>query len=299
MSFRIGSFEPFLTRLVYSFGLQEALVCISPRCECEASQSTVSRVDIRGALAGTDAKSGDALRVVKPNLILMSLDSRLESDEEVQDWERETATTLQRLWGLEARVLGFWPSRLDDIFRMWERIGSVTGASVRSRELIQRFRSQCMDWCDNFYDRMKNKRVAVVSSIEPLRLAGRWVPDLIAMAGAIAVTGSGDRGDSSFGQLVEMKPDVLVVAPEGMPLAESLKTFRLFESQSGWEALPAVRRGEVFFTDGIEHFYCPDMRLLESMSILVSAMAGMDSGYISKRDIFYRLRWLELQRHRL
>jgi hypothetical protein len=31
---------------------------------------------------------------------------------------------------------------------------------------------------------------------------------------------------------------------------------------------------------------------------LVSAMAGLDAGYITKRDEFHRLRFVELHRHR-
>ena len=33
-------------------------------------------------------------------------------------------------------------------------------------------------------------------------------------------------------------------------------------------------------------------------AVLLSAMAELDSGYITKRDEFYRLRFVELHRHR-
>ena len=82
-----------------------------------------------------------------------------------------------------------------------------------------------------------------------------------------------------------------------MTVADSCKLFREFEKRPGWDNIPAVKRGEVFFSEGISNFYRPSMRLIESMSILVSAIAGFDSGYITPRDSFHKLRWLELQRH--
>jgi iron complex transport system substrate-binding protein len=99
--------------------------------------------------------------------------------------------------------------------------------------------------------------------------------------------------------VVAFNPDVIVVAPEGLDLKSSMASFKELSKLPHWEDLPAVKRSEVIFTDGIEHFYNPAVGIMDSMAILISAIAGFESGYITTRDTFYRLRWLELHRHRL
>ncbi len=100
-------------------------------------------------------------------------------------------------------------------------------------------------------------------------------------------------------KIIAFHPDVIIVAPRGMELKASLASFKELSKLKGWEELPAVVRGEVIFTDGIKHFYNPTDGLVDSMAVLLSGIAGFESGYIAERDTFYRLRWLELHRHRL
>jgi len=99
--------------------------------------------------------------------------------------------------------------------------------------------------------------------------------------------------------IIAFKPDVIIVAPRDCSLLESARSFEYLESLPHWDDVPAGKRGEVFFTDGLWHFYRPGPRMMESMGTLISTMGGVDSGYITERDSFYRLRWVELQRHRL
>jgi hypothetical protein len=58
-----------------------------------------------------------------------------------------------------------------------------------------------------------------------------------------------------------------------------------------------VKRGEVIFCAGID-LYRPGARFLKGAAILVSAIAGLDSGYITERDEYFKVRYLELHRHR-
>ena len=156
-----------------------------------------------------------------------------------------------------------------------------------------------MDWSDSFYPRMKNKRVTVLSSVAPLRLAGKWVPDLVKSASGTSqhfVAGDGEK-ETSWSEIAAFRPDVIIVAPDGYSLEESVKTLKYLERAKEWEGLPAVKRGEVVFCDGLG-LYRPGPKLLSGAAVLISAIAGLESGYITKRDEFFRLRWVELHRHR-
>jgi ABC-type Fe3+-hydroxamate transport system substrate-binding protein len=178
-------------------------------------------------------------------------------------------------------------------------IGDLVKKSQDAVGLTGRYRAQIMTWCDNFHDRMRNKKVTVISSISPLRLAGTWIPDLIKLSGAHSqhVPDGAEDSDTTWNEISAYRPDVLVLAPRGYALAETVKTLPMLTRVPTWEEIPAVKRGEVVFSDGFG-MYEPGSRFLEGVSVLLSAVAGFEAGYISPRDLFFRLRYVELHRHK-
>ncbi len=201
----------------------------------------------------------------------------------------------------KVRLVCYRPKTLDQIYRAIQGVGEAIKVAPLAREKVNKLRAQVMDWGDNFYERTKSKRVTFISSVSPLKLAGRWIPDLISLCSStsqVRVAGLEDE-DVDWRDILDFKPDVIVVAPSGCNAQESARTFKVLERFPGWENVPAVVRGEVVFCDGNGLFYHPYQGLIDSMSILVSAIAGLEPGYISPRESFHRLRWLELHRHRL
>lgn len=199
------------------------------------------------------------------------------------------------------QLVALRPTRLEEIYLLFERVGKAVGKAAAGHERAQRLKAQLMDWADNFYERTKNKKVTFLASINPLRLGGLWIPDMISLCSAVSqqrLSGQ-PHHETKWEDIVSFNPDVIVVAPEGVDLKSSMATFKELSKLPNWEDLPAVKRSEVIFTDGISHFYNPATGITDSMAILLSAIAGFESGYIAPRDIFYRLRWLELHRHRL
>jgi len=189
---------------------------------------------------------------------------------------------------------------LETIYAAYEDLGTQIGSATEGRNYSQRIKAQYMNWADNFYDRTKNKKVVFLSSISPLKIAGLWISDMIKLISCIPMNNSGDTDSvTSWDDIVAFRPDVMVFAPKNSDIDESSKIFLELEKQSFWEKIPAVKRGEVIFTNGIDHFYNPCFNLIESMGILVSSVAGFDAGYITPKESFHRLRWLELNRHKL
>jgi hypothetical protein len=66
----------------------------------------------------------------------------------------------------------------------------------------------------------------------------------------------------------------------------------------GWEDLPAVKRGAVFFAPGTD-IYRPGPRFLKGIAALVAAMAGIEKPIFPEQDDCYRIRHVELNRHKL
>ena len=304
---RIAALEPFLCELVLSFDRGADLVAVSEGAVCDASVPRVTRgasgsAAARGALLPAPLASRPIdialLKAAAPDLVLTSLPDLNGPDApagQAAVMERELSSVL----GKDIRLISYNPLRLEDIYGVWEKAGVDLGAGARGRTLAGRTRAQFMDWADNFYERSKSKRVSVIGGVDPFSVMGRWVPDMVQLLSAVSQTqpGSADRV-VEWSDITAFRPDVLIVAPSGMPLVQSSKLFAVLEKLPGWEDLPAVKRGECFFADGCAHFHDPGPSLMESMGVLASAVGGMDSGYITKRDSFFRLRYLELHRHK-
>jgi len=168
----------------------------------------------------------------------------------------------------------------------------------------RRIKAQLFDWLNNFNDRIRHKRVAILSSLQPLSLACGYLPDLVRQCGGVAATDKQIIGELqiTLEELAAFAPQVLIIAIPNVPLGKNVRNFTYFQNVSGkeqelWENMPAMKRGDVFFADGMKQFYNFGAGVIDTIGTLVSAMAGLDSGYITVRNSFLRLRWIELQRH--
>lgn len=308
---KIVSLSPFITQLLSHFGLAQNLAGVSGECAVPDELSSIPRVAFSPQVdsfvpaaeyAGLRGLFGDLqvdfarLIEIAPELLIAHIPGARDNPSLLERVRLQVA----QLLGESCRLVVYDPRTLENVFQTYENLGRICGAPDKGLALAHRVRAQAMNWADNFYDRMKNKRVLVVTSLEPLAIGGLWIPDMIHMASAVSLTLAGqDERPFDWGEVPAFRPDVILVAPRGLGLKECLRQFRFFENFPEWEKLPAVKRGEVFFTDGSRYFNTPGPMMMESMGILISAVAGFESGYITERDVFYRQRWLELHRHRL
>ncbi len=202
-------------------------------------------------------------------------------------------------WMSKIRVRSFDIASLDELLSAYVEVGVTIGMGPAGRDCAQRIKSQLLDWGRNLYDRLRNKKTVVLSSVQPLEVAGCWVPDIIKLVSGRPMNPDLAKvsNPTTWEAIAEFGPDVVLVAPRGKSVEESVRYLRALEDVPQWDSLPAVKRGEVVFSDGIR-LYQAGAKLLEGAGILVSAMAGLDAGYITKRDEFHRLRFVELHRHR-
>jgi len=314
---RIVSLEPHLTELCSHYGLADNLVGISSHSNLPEFTLGLPKVSFpedpeRNTAADSEEsqifkKLGEQrvdpaiLSDLKPDIILARGPGGIESSEEESLEKKALKGSIKELLGDHVETHFFAPLRLNDVYDDFKRLARILKVPEKGISLAQKTQAQNLDWADNFYDRIKNKKVTFLSQVEPPTLAGRWITDMISLASAQsqAVVSDDKETETDWKSIRDFRPDVIVIAPEGKSILESRKLFKVVEKLPIWDDIIAVKRGAVFFTDGLEHFYRPGPGLINSMSILISILAGFDSGYISPRDSFYRLRWLEMQRHRI
>ena len=306
---RIVSLQPYLTDVLSSFGVETQLVGISHKCivsenpgriviVTEPAEDATKAVDddherLAQGLALNSVKVS-ALIDARPDVIVTSC-----VDKDSTSFISWAELYLTRLCGKNVLIKSFSIERLAEMYDTFEALAILIGKGRLGRDLAQRTKAQTQDWAKNFYDRLRNKKVTVLSSVKPLSLATGLIPDLIqAITGQPQVrTKEQLLAPLTWSEIVAFRPDVIIVAPCGATLEESLRSLKELEAAPEWEDIPAVKRGEVIFYEGVE-LYQPGPRFIKGVAVMVSAVAGLDSGYITKKDEFYRLRFVELHRHR-
>lgn len=321
---KIAALSPFLTEIVNYFGLDQNLVCISHKCQPKQdlteknqklptivtkaqaamsalpsfiSDSASSVIESRLSLYKLDLK---ALKSCAPDIILTTakLD---EQDCSLSQLRQAVHAEL----GSSVKLFSYDPTRLESIYEMYQHLGTVLNVARAGIELSGRLKAQFMDWSDNFYERTRGKKVSFINAFTPgakfeLSLSGKWIPDMVHLTSAVSQQRFAGEADAqvAWKDLVSFAPDVVVFAPVDQDLKFSVSMLSSFEKMPNWDQIPAVKRGEFVFCDGKIFFNTPGPKLLDSMGILISAIAGLESGYIADRDSFYRLRWVELHRHK-
>ncbi len=118
------------------------------------------------------------------------------------------------------------------------------------------------------------RRVACIEWVEPLMVAGNWMPELVELVGAIDVLGPKTihAATIDFGQLSASDPDTIIVMLCGWGIEKAREELEPVLKSGAWDELRAVREGRIFYSDGNHFFNRPGPRLADSLEILAEIM---------------------------
>jgi iron complex transport system substrate-binding protein len=185
--------------------------------------------------------------------------------------EVREATT--RLLGAEATLLSLSPLTLADVLDDIVRVGTAAGVEEAARQLVEGLRTR--------FDRLRAEtallprpRVLVLEWLSPPMVAGHWTPELIRIAGGEPILGhdGAPTGPIEWPAILEAAPEVLLVAPCGFHIEQSLRELPALAELPSFAELPAVRTGQVVVADGNAFFNRPGPRLVESAEIAATAI---------------------------
>ena len=284
---RVITLLPAATEIVAALGGAGYLVGISHECDYPPSvqhlpRVTATPVDIRAPGAEIDAElrrlrdagqpvigiSADLLRQLAPDLVITQglCEVCAVADGEVH---RLTAAMhpAPRVLSLEAQDLkGIWA----DVRRVGEALDLedeaeelVLGLQTRMRRLLPA--------------RLTNApRVLCVEWLDPLYLAGHWVPELVAAAGGLEI---GARPGShsarrQWRELSGLRPDHVVVMLCGFGVERARAELTSLRDS---EALELLRKVPVWILDGNAYTSRPGPRVVDGAQRIQSALAGRPS----------------------
>lgn len=288
---RIVSLLPAGTEIVAALGAEALLVGISHECDYPPSiaglpRLTASPIDSSRSSAAIDAQvralhaSGGAviavdaaaLREARPDLILTQglceVCAVVEGD----------VRTLAELLSPAPKVLPLTARTMPGIFADIEAIGGAVGKGAEARALNASLQRRLQSI--RHHTTRPAPRVLVVEWLEPLYLAGHWVPEMVASAGGTDVgSAPGDHSHPRrWRDVITLAPEAIVLALCGFDLRRAIREWRGFLA-GGTEAA-AVARGlgaPVWAIDGNAYTSRPGPRAVEGTELIRRALLGCET----------------------
>jgi iron complex transport system substrate-binding protein len=172
----------------------------------------------------------------------------------------------------DPRIISLEPSSLEDVYANIETLGALTGREEGARALIPSLKTRI----DALKARVapSQQRVLVLEWTEPPMSGGHWAPQLVEIAGGIPVLGNpgGNSQVLSWEQIAQEDPDVIIVAPCGFDLEKTQEAVKGLLALNEWNALRAVRSGNVALVDGNAYLNRPGPRLVDTTEIFADIL---------------------------
>jgi len=286
---RVVSLLPAATEIVAFLGQRDSLVGISHECDWppdlpgDLPRLTEARIDDSESSRAID----DQVReVLEQGLSVYDIDvdrlAELEPDvvvtqdqcsvcavdrEQVEEALEEAVDGRAAMVSLQPETLGDVLANVTDVAEALQCRGE---GLVKRRQLAQK-----LDRATGAVppDRAESDppEVCFVEWLDPLMVAGHWMPELIERAGGrYRFNAAGEPSRRvDFDEILEADPDVVVIAPCGMSTEEYRDDLGRLTDRDGWEHVSAAGRARVHPVDGNQYFNRPGPRLLDSLGILV------------------------------
>jgi iron complex transport system substrate-binding protein len=276
----VVSLLPSATEIVYALGVEPAGVsheCDYPPAANEKPAVNRSRVDpdatsaeINEQVARTEQDGGvyeidrEMLARLDPDLVISQGICDVCAVDEIR--VRKAVDDL----GLGAAVLTTDPHSLADILADIERIGDALGQSERAVEVVADLERR-IDAVERGAGATEGRpRTAVLDWLDPVMVAGHWVPGMVDLAGGRY--GLAERGARSrpreWETIRSYDPEVLVLSPCGFDIDQTAANLDDVTGRDGWDDLTAVQRGEVYVVDGHHYVNRPGPRLVDTLEFL-------------------------------
>jgi iron complex transport system substrate-binding protein len=283
---------PAATEIVAALGGAGHLVGISHECDYPGSvhglpRVTSTPVDPSGSSAAIDAEvrrlteagrpviavDAEQIRKLRPDLIITQglCEVCAVSDGEVFRLA-EAIHPAPRILSLAARDLG-------GIWRDIQDVGAALDLADEAKELVlglqgrlRRLRTSAVS---------PSPRVLCIEWLEPLYLAGHWVPELVAAAGGedVGARAGSHSARREWAELPPLRPDHVVVMLCGLDIERARAELEALEHT---KALALMRRVPTWILDGNQYTSRPGPRVVDGAEQIWAALTGVPAGEVER-----------------
>lgn len=294
---RIVSLIASATEIVAALGAEDQLVGRSHECDYPPSVRglpicTEPRFDVTGSSAEIDRLVREVLREsasvyqintlmleqVRPDVLLTQAHCDVCA---VNLADVEAA--LRESLSIRPRVVALMPNTLADVWMDIQRVADAIGQAEQGERLVASMRARIRGVSMRARSWGKMPTIACIEWIDPLMVAGNWIPEMIDLAGGVNIFSEAGKHSPTVAweRFVRLDPEVIVVTPCGFDIARTRAELPALTSRPEWRRLRAVETGRVWVADGNAFFNRPGPRLVESLEMLAEAIqpAAFRFGY--------------------
>jgi iron complex transport system substrate-binding protein len=217
----------------------------------------------------------DRLRALNPDLVVtqdqcdVCAVDRSQLEDRLADWT-----------GGAPSVFSMQPTTLKEVFdealrlgRRLDRLDAAMKVLAKGEARLKALRDRI--GVDRRTDPATLPSVACIEWMEPLMVAGHWMPDVVEMAGGRAVLAEAGTPTRrvEWPTLRDADPDVIVCLPCGFTIEETRRDLHYLTDRPGWERLTAVQQDRVALLDGNAYYNRPGRRLYRAIAVLATVLS--------------------------
>ena len=273
--------------MLFTLGLGERVVAVSHECDYpdevkSKPRATVSTIDSTASSLELDRTVQHKLSAGQPLYqidlpLLESLDCDLlitQSQCDVCAIDQAEVIAALEKGGLadHISVMTLHPQSLEDVFDDLMRIGRRCGKEQYAELKVSEYRQRIANvQCKLSHLRDEDHpRTTIIEWIDPLMLAGNWIPELLRLAGGQGPIeeAAGKSVVATWDAVIAFAPEVMVLCPCGFDVPRICREAQQMKQWPSFTSLPAVGNQRSYAIDGNAYFNRSGPRLVESLEIL-------------------------------
>ena len=284
---RVVTLLPAATEIVAALGAIGSLVGVSHECDYPPAarglprltttpidpEAPASRIDAEVRRLGAEGRpvigvDGEALRALAPDLIVTQglCEVCAVADGEVH--------RLARLLDPPPAVVSLSATTLAGISLDIRRVGEALGRSAEAEELVLALEGRLARLAE-MPPPGEPRRVVCIEWLEPLYLAGHWVPELVAAAGGrdIGAAPGAHSARRDWSEIAALHPDLVLVALCGFGVERARRDLDVLDHA---EARSMLTQAEVWVLDGNAYTSRPGPRVVDGAERIRAALEGRE-----------------------
>lgn len=170
-------------------------------------------------------------------------------------------------------LISLEPESIEGVFENIKTIAKFARREKMARAQISRL-SERLKSVKLKTQAFRKPSVLVIEWLNPIMIAGHWVPEMIETAGGrmlAAKKGEGSK-EVSWNKILKFNPDVLIIAPCGFDIKRTKKELDLIRNKKGFKNLKAVRNKKIFLVNGDLYLTRPGPKLVEGIEIIAQIL---------------------------
>jgi iron complex transport system substrate-binding protein len=282
---RIVSMVPSATEILYSLGLENEIVGISHDCDYPAE--ILDRPRLTATTLGSDLTSYEIDQKVRANAaagqnlyaiqmeLLESLHPDLVITQEqcsVCAVDRDRTVCALESMQLGAKWLSLAATEFSGLYKDICEVGSATGHRYQAEQLVSELAARLGRIAKQTASEY-HPRVFCLSWFDPLMSAGKWITQMVKLAGGDPRLGSEEEASSriTVDRLRREAPEVVFLVPCSFSQSRTVVEWTSLRDLPPWKDFPAVHEERVFALES-SLFHRLGPRLIDGVELMAALL---------------------------